>query len=133
MKILLLTSDALSADQLREVIGSDGLEDEVMVVAPALHTSAFRFWVSDADEAIARADWIQHETVENLEDADVDAVGDTGEADPADAIQDALETFPADRVIVFTRPGTPRYREHVDAGELERRFGVPVEQVETAQ
>jgi len=133
MKTLLLTSDALSADQLRDVIGSDGLEDEVMVVAPALHTSALRFWISDADEAISRAEWVQHETVENLEHADVDAVGDTGEGDPADAIEDALKTFPADRVIVFTRPGAPRYREEVDAGELERRFGIPVEQAKTAR
>ncbi len=131
MKTLLLTSDALSADQLRQVIGSDGLDDEVMVVAPALHASALRFWISDADEAISRADWVQHETVENLEDADVDAVGDTGEGDPADAIEDALKTFQADRVLVFTRPGAPRYREEVDPTELERRFGIPVEQVET--
>jgi len=131
MKTLLLTSDALSADQVRSVIGSDGLEDEVMVVAPALHTSALRFWISDADEAISRADWVQQETVENLEDAEVDAVGDTGEGDPGEAIEDALKTFEADRVIVFTRPGAPRYREDVDAGELQRRFGIPVEQVDT--
>ncbi len=131
MRTLLLTSDALSADQLRQVVGSDGLDDEVMVVAPALHTSALRFWVSDADEAVSRAEWVQRETVESLEDADVDAVGDTGEGDPADAIEDALKTFQADRVIVFTRPGAPRYREAVDAGELQRRFGIPVEQADT--
>ena len=131
MKTLLLTSDALSADQLRVVIGSDGLDDEVMVVAPALHTSALRFWISDADEAISRADWVQRETVDNLEDAEVDAVGDTGAGDPGEAIEDALKTFEADRVIVFTRPGAPRYREGVDAVELEQRFGIPVEQVDT--
>jgi hypothetical protein len=131
MKTLLLTTEPLSADQLRDVVGSDGLDDEVMVVAPALHASALRFWVSDADEAISRAEHVQAETVENLEDADVDAVGDTGEGDPADAIEDALKTFHADRVIVFTRRETPRYREDVDPSELERRFGIPVERAET--
>jgi hypothetical protein len=131
MKTLLLTSEPITAARLREVVGSDGMDDEIMVVAPALHTSALRFWISDADEAIARADLVQRETVEHLDNAEVNAVGDTGEADPADAIEDALRTFEADRVIVFTRPDEPRYREGVDAGELERRFGVPVEQADT--
>jgi hypothetical protein len=103
-----------------------------MVVAPALHSSALRFWISDADEAIGRADWVQRETVESLDDADVHAVGDTGEGDPAAAIEDALATFAADRIVIFTRSGSPRYREAVDPDELARRFGIPVEQATTA-
>ncbi|HEY5198471.1 MAG TPA: hypothetical protein VIJ51_15730 [Solirubrobacteraceae bacterium] len=127
MKTLLLTNEPINADQLREAIGSDGLDDEVVVVAPALHSSALRFWISDADKAIARADWVQQETVDKLGDAQVDVTGDTGEGDPADAIEDVLRTFPADRVLVFTRPGKSLYREDVDPGELERRFKIPVE------
>jgi hypothetical protein len=127
MKTLLLTNAPINSKQLRDVVGSDGLEDEVVVVAPALHASALRFWISDADEAIARADWVQHETVESLGDANVEVTGDTGEADPGDAIEDVLRTFEADRVLVFTTPGKSRYREDVDPGELERRFGIPVE------
>ncbi len=34
-----------------------------MVVAPALHENALRFWVSDADEAIARAEEVRRRTV----------------------------------------------------------------------
>jgi hypothetical protein len=34
----------------------------------------------------------------------VDAQGDTGEADPMRAIEDALANFDADRIIMFTRP-----------------------------
>jgi hypothetical protein len=132
MRTLLLTTEPLRADQLREVVGADGLADEVMVVAPALHSSALRFWISDADEAIQRADWVQRETVENLDDADVWAVGDTGDGDPGAAIADALATFDADRIVVFTRPGSPRYREGVDAADLQRRFGIPVEHAMTA-
>ena len=41
----------------------DPAELEVMVVAPALHESGLRFWVSDADEAIARADRVRRESV----------------------------------------------------------------------
>ncbi|HEX3872841.1 MAG TPA: hypothetical protein VHW26_01765 [Solirubrobacteraceae bacterium] len=127
MKTLLLTNAPIDANQLRDVVGSEGLDDEVVVVAPALHASALRFWISDADQAISRADWVQHETVDNLGDADVDVTGDTGESDPGKAIEDVLRTFDADRVVVFTRPGKSLYREDVDAGELQRRFGIPVE------
>lgn len=127
MRTLLLTNAPINANQLREAVGSEGLEDEVVVVAPALHASALRFWISDADEAISRAEWVQKETVENLDDADVTVTGDTGDADPSDAIADALRTFDADRVLVFTRPGKTRYREDVDPAGLEQRFGIPVE------
>ena len=59
----------------------------------------------------------------------VSASGDTGESDPEDALEDALKTFPADRILVFTHGGgEQRYREDVDAGSLERRFGIPVSQ-----
>lgn len=132
MRTLVLTTEPLRADQLRDAVGAAGLDDELVVVAPALHTTALRFWISDADEAIRRAELVQRETVENLNDADVQAVGDTGEGDPGGAIEDALTTFPADRIVVFTRPGAPRYREDVDAAQLQRRFGIPVEHATTA-
>jgi hypothetical protein len=103
-----------------------------MVVAPALHKSALRFWVSDADEAIARADEVRHESVEQLGDDGVAASGDTGEGDPGDAIEDALKTFPADRILIFTHPESKqRYREDVDTDELAERFGIPVTQAST--
>jgi hypothetical protein len=100
-----------------------------MVVAPALHKSALRFWMSDADTAIARAEEVRTESVENLGEAGVSASGDTGESDPEDAIEDALKTFPADRILLFTHGGREqRYREDVDPGSLESRFGIPVTQ-----
>jgi hypothetical protein len=135
VKILVLTTEAVSASQLRDALPSsaDDPEDaEIMVVAPALHKSALRFWVSDADEAIARADEVRHESVEQLGDDGVAASGDTGEGDPEDAIADALKTFPADRILIFTHPESKqRYREDVDPDELARRFGIPVTQAST--
>ncbi len=129
MKILVLTTEPVSADDLRGALGGElPPEDaEVMVVAPALHESGLRFWLSDADEAIQRADEVRRESVDQLGEAGVSASGDTGEGDIADAIEDALETFPADRVVVFTRADDEqRYREDVDEGELQRRFSIPV-------
>ena len=131
MKLLVLTSEAISADELRSVVdGGESSQIEVMVVAPALQDSAIRFWLSDADQAISRAKEVSRRTVEGLGDAGIPARGDTGESEPLEAIEDALRTFRADKIIVFTRPESEqRYREDVDDTEVKERFGLPVEQV----
>ena len=131
MKVLVLTTEPVSADQLRDVLPGDAdpTDAEVMVVAPALHESALRFWLSDADEAIARADEVRRRSVEQLGAEGVSAAGDTGESDPEDAVEDILKTFAADHILVFTRGGDEqRYREDVDTDALQHRFGVPVTQ-----
>jgi hypothetical protein len=100
-----------------------------MVVAPALQQSPVKFWLSDADEAIARADQVRRDSLQKLGAEGVSASGDTGESDPLEAIRDALTTFRADRVVLFTHSGSARrYREDVDAAEIEERFGLPVDQ-----
>jgi hypothetical protein len=131
VKLLVVTSEPVSSRQLRAALGDGAApkQTEVMVVAPALQESALRFWLSDADEAIQRAEAVRRTTVEKLDSEGVAASGDTGESDPLDAIQDALATFPADRIVLFTHPGSERrYREDVDPSEVEERFGVPVDQ-----
>ncbi|MFL5865100.1 MAG: hypothetical protein ACJ780_30775 [Solirubrobacteraceae bacterium] len=129
MRLLVVTSEPVSADQLRQALpgDTDPTDAEVMVVAPALQESALRFWMSDADDAIARAEEVRAQSLEKLGEAGVSASGDTGEADPEKAIEDALKTFAADQVLVFTHGGNEqRYREDVDADALQDRFGIPV-------
>ena len=135
MKILVLTTEPVTADQLRAALPSDAdpRDAELMVLAPALHENALRFWVSDADEAISKADDVSHQSVEQLGADGVSASGDTGEGTPEEAIEDALKTFAADRILIFTHPeAEQRYREDVDPDELQERFGVPVTQASTA-
>jgi hypothetical protein len=130
MNVLVLTPEPVSAEQLRDALGgAAGPEDaEVMVVAPALQDSPLKFWLSDADDAIAEAERVRSETLRKLGDAGIAASADTGESDPMYAIEDALRTFPADRVVLFTHPeDDQRYREDVDPDEVQRRFGVPVD------
>jgi hypothetical protein len=135
MNVLVVTSEPISADQLREALSDSDRDEsegvEVMVVAPALHDSALRFWLSDADEAIAKAQAVSRETVDRLGEEGIPAHGDSGESDPLEAIEDALKTFRADRIVVFKRPESEqRYREDIDVSELEGRFGLPVEQAQ---
>jgi hypothetical protein len=130
MKLLVLTSEPIAPADLRRALpdGVDPTDAEVMVVAPALHESALQFWVSDADEAIAEADKVRRETVRRLGEGGIAASGDMGESDPMTAIQDALATFEADRIVLFTHPEAGQeYREDLDADEIERRFGLPVD------
>jgi hypothetical protein len=131
MKLLLVTSEPVTADQLRDALPADAKpeEAEVMVLAPALQEDALHFWMSDADGAIARAEAVRRETVESLDSAGVPASGDTGESDPLAAIQDALQSFSADRIVLFTHGGSDRrYREDIDPENIQQRFGLPVDQ-----
>ena len=131
MKVLVIASEPISADRLRAAVGGVSDDVEIMVVAPALHRSVVRFLLSDADEAIRRAGLVQRETVEGFDDAGFDARGDTGESDPVKAVEDILVTFPAERIVLFSRPSSDqRYDEAIDADALQERFGVPVQRAE---
>ena len=130
-KILALVSEAVSADALRSAIGADTADEaEVFVVAPALNSKA-RYFLADVDPAIERAEQVQEETVERLNEEGVDAsAGVTGEADPMLALQDALATYDADEIVLFTHPGVEQ--NWLEAGILEQaeeRFSQPVRHI----
>lgn len=128
MRLLVLSADPVDADAVREALGpGEPLERaDVLVVSPALNQSALAFWVSDSDEAIADADSAAQRSVAALSDAER-VRGEVGESEPLLALQDAMATFAAERILVLTRPGEEqRYKEDDVVGEAERRFGVPV-------
>jgi hypothetical protein len=127
MKLLVLTAEPISADVLREAVGEHADDAEVMVVSPALTDSPVRFWVSDADDAIAHARATADETAERLDEEGIDAAGDTGESDPMQALEDALATYDAERIVIFTHPEEEQdYLEDGFVEEAEHRLGVPV-------
>ena len=129
-KILALASEPISADALRAALGEDARGAEVLVVAPAL-MSRKRFLLADPDPGIERAEEVQAESVERLEEEGVSAMGETGESDPILAIQDALATFDAEEIVVFAHPeGERNWRETDVVEEAGRRFGLPVRHVE---
>lgn len=132
MKLLVLATDPVDADDLRGALPGESIDGaEVLVVSPAVNESAVAFWVSDSDEAIAEAESTARETADALAAAGARTRAETGESDPLLAIQDALATFAADRVVVFARGDdeAQRYREADLLGEAQRRFGVPVAEI----
>jgi hypothetical protein len=126
-KILALVSEAVSADALRSAVGDDANDAEVLVVAPALNTKT-RFLLADPDPAINRAEQVEEETVERLNEEGIDAAGQTGEEDPLLALQDALATYPADEIVLFTHAsGDTNWLEDGLVEKAEERFtGTPV-------
>jgi hypothetical protein len=126
-RILAIASEPVSGEALEQVVGRERAQAaEVLVVAPALNTRT-RFMFSDTDAAIGRAEEVQEETVERMVEEGVDAAGDTGESDPLQAIEDALQTFEADEIVLFTHPeGRRNWLEEGLVEEAEGRFERPV-------
>ena len=130
MKLLVLATEPVGPEDLRGAVGVDLEGAEVLVVSPAVNESPVAFWMSDSDEAIAEAQSAAEETAAALRERGARARATTGESEPLLALQDALATFDADRVVVFVREeDAARYREDDVVGEAERRFGVPVTEV----
>ena len=127
----MLATEPVDADGVRRALPEDDLEGaEVLVVSPAVNESPVAFWMSDSDEAIAEAEATAERAAAQLRERGATARGTTGESEPLLALQDALATFPADRVVVFVRDeDAARYREEDVIGEAQRRFGVPVTEV----
>lgn len=120
-KILAVTAEPITGEALKSVVGTD--DAEVLVVAPALNTKT-RFWLSDPDPAIERAEDVAAETEERMEEDGVDAVGETGESDPLLAIQDALATFEAEEIVLVTHPeGDRNWLEDGVVSSARERFG----------
>jgi hypothetical protein len=122
----------VDADDLRGALDGDELDGaEVLVVSPAVNQSPVAFWVSDSDEAILEAESTAEKTAAALRAEGARTRAQAGESEPLLALQDALTTFPADRVVVFARgeEESQRYREDDVLGEAERRFGVPVAEI----
>jgi hypothetical protein len=105
---------------------------EVLVDAPAL-TSRLRHWPPAEDQARAEAAPRLHRCLGLLQGDGVEADGVVGDADPLQAIADALHGFPADELVIATH--SPRDSHWLSRGVVERarlRFGLPVLHVEIA-
>ena len=127
MKLLVVTPEPIDAAFLRNTLGDEVDGAEVLVVSPATTQSKVAFWMSDSDEAIEEAETARTDSVERLEEEGIDAAGHVGESDPVQAIDDALATFAADRIVIFTHPeGDRDYREDEALAAGEARWNVPV-------
>ena len=122
-QILVIANETVESNVLRNVLPQSA---RVLIVAPALN-SRLRHWVSDEDEARAAAEERLGRCLARLRADGVAAAGAVGDADPMQAIADALHAFDADAIVIATHP---RARSHWLARDLvtcaRRRFEQPV-------
>ena len=109
-----------------EVARRAGDTIDVFIVAPALN-SRVRHWVSDVDDAVARARDRLELALADLRKRGVSARGEVGDANPVLAIADALASFPASAIVIATHP--PGRSNWLERGLIEKaraRFDLPV-------
>jgi hypothetical protein len=130
-RILVVANETVGGAALRDRIRerSEGVREEVLVVAPALN-SPIRHWASDEDGARALAQERLDESLELLRSGGVNARGEVGDAEPLQAIEDALRTFGADEIIISTHPeGRSNWLERGVVSAARERFAVPITHV----
>lgn len=99
---------------------------EITVVAPALN-SRLRHYLSDTDDARTLAAARLADAIEHLERDGVTVFGVVGDAEPLQAIEDALADFPADAIVLSTHPaGTSHWLERGLIEKVNERLDVPV-------
>ncbi len=102
---------------------------EVLVVTPALN-SPLKHWVSDEDGARAAAGKRLDDSLEAMRAAGLSARGEVGDADPLQAIEDALRTFAPDELVISTHPeGRSHWLERGVVAGAKERFELPVTHV----
>ncbi len=102
---------------------------EVLVLAPALN-SRLRHWVSDVDQAVKAAEQRMSVTIDELRRHGLSVIGQVGDADPLEAMADALVTFPASTIMISTWPaGASNWLEKNLPRRAAERFGLPVNHV----
>jgi hypothetical protein len=103
--------------------------EHVLVVAPALNTR-LRHWLSDDDTARRAAQERVEAVVSRLECAGVETSGRIGDADPVQAIADALWTFAADEVVIAAHDERSRRFAHEVAARARKRFELPIVEID---
>src|SRR5262245_47912519 len=131
-RFLVVANETVEGATLQEVVGSraEGApRADVLVIAPALN-SRLRYWLSDEDKARRSAGLRLAESLARLRAAGIEAAGRIGDADPVQAIADALHEYGADQILIPTRrDGRSHWLARKVVERARRRFAQPVVQV----
>jgi hypothetical protein len=130
-RILVIANETVGGERLRDEIHSrsEGYDEHVLVVTPALN-SHLRHWASDEDNARVEAQKRLDASLERLRSRGIDARGEVGDAEPLQAMEDALRLFGADEIIISTHPeGRSHWLEKGIVETARERFAVPITHV----
>jgi hypothetical protein len=127
-RILVVATVPADTSELREALAD---ADEIRVVAPAADVSFLEWLTNDEDEARREAQEAAERVAAAADDARVEVDRTSQDTDAAQAIPDALRDFPADEIVVVTRPGedTTWLEDETVRAALEAH-GIPTRHVE---
>lgn len=117
--LVLLLPDGSEA-RLRAAITARTDEPPNVHVVTPIQMGALAWLASDEDEARAEAS-VRAFEAERLLGDEADVEGEAGDADPVQAVEDALRTFPADEILIVGGRN-----ENGDLEAALRRFELPV-------
>jgi hypothetical protein len=130
-KILVVANETVAGRALRGKVveRATAADADVLVVCPALN-SPLRHWVSDEDHARELAQERLETSLEALAEEGVEARGEVGDADPLQAMEDALRLFGADEIVISTHPpGRSNWLEKDVIEHARERFDLPITHV----
>jgi hypothetical protein len=130
--ILVLANELVESPVLTEAIrlGLAAVGDgAVTIVAPALNSRA-RHWTSDEEAAHRDAELRLARSVNRLAAEGIEAEGWVGDADPLQAVADAIRQVRVDLLIVATHPeARSNWLARELAERARSRFALPVLQI----
>jgi hypothetical protein len=129
--VLVVASGTIESPALQAAIceRAAGCDTDVLVVAPALNTP-LRHWFNDQGRADREARQRLDGELAVLAGLGVRARGELGSDDPLQAIDDALQTFPADEILIGThRDDESNWLEEDVVERAREAYGVPVRHV----
>jgi nucleotide-binding universal stress UspA family protein len=130
-RILVIANETVGGETLREEIRrrAEDIDEQVLVICPALN-SPLKHWASDEDDARAAAQERLNDSLSRLREIGVDAKGEIGDAEPLQAMEDAMRLFGADEIIISTHPkGRSHWLEKGIVEGARERFAVPIRHV----
>jgi hypothetical protein len=125
-RILVVANTSIPEAELRQRVRAHAGEDaELLVVAPASKISKLDWLTNAEDDARAEAARRAEEIAAGVPGDDVETR--VGDSDPVNAIEDALREFPAEELIVITRPDEEaEWLEEGSGATVQNRFSLPV-------
>jgi hypothetical protein len=128
-RILVVAASGIEPEAAGRAIGRRvGDDAEIRVVAPVSGLGRLD-WLTNAEDDARRDAAERADAVADAVPADPIS-SEVGDADPVQAIADALRTFPADQIVVVTRTDDGlTWLEDGAAETAQARFDVPVTRV----
>jgi hypothetical protein len=128
--LVVATSSNIGEPVRREIERrAEGRHTQTMVVVPALAGSRFEQAAGEVDEGIAHADEQREPAAEEAREAGAKLVAEPriGDSDPILAIEDGLREFPAQEILIITRPAEEAaWMEEDLFDRAKERFRLPI-------